>query len=188
MSKPVMNPVRRALAIALTATLSACAVQGTAPKTETSSRVSEAVTAPLVDLNLLRTKIPPVLIEARKAPYQTPVTSGCEALATEIQTLDEALGPDLDAPKSGSDATLFERGTEEAGDAAIVAIKSAAVGWIPYRGWVRKLTGAEKHSKEVASAIAAGIVRRAYLKGLGQAQGCPASASPLVDNRELHNH
>lgn len=179
MSKPVMNLVRRALAIALTATLSACAMQGTAPKTETSSRVGEAVTAPFADLNLLRTKIPPVLIEAKEAPYRQPVVSSCEALAEEIHRLDEALGPDLDAPKPDTDPTLFERGTEEAGDAAIGAIKSAAVGWIPYRSWVRKLTGAEKHSKEVASAIAAGIVRRAYLKGLGHAQGCSAPAAPI---------
>lgn len=175
-----MDKAFRALALVLPAILSACAVQGTAPKTETSSRVGEAVTAPLVDLNLLRTKIPPVLIEARKAPYLMPAVSGCDTLAAEIHTLDEALGPDLDAPKPDGDPTLFERGTEEAGDAAIGAIRSAAVGWIPYRGWVRKLTGAEKHSKEVASAVAAGIVRRAYLKGLGQAQGCKAPAAPLI--------
>lgn len=183
-----MNKTLRTATLVLPAILSACAVQGTAPKTETSSRVGEAVTAPLADLNLLRTKIPPVLIEAQKSPYQLPAVSNCEVLAEEIRTLDEALGPDLDAPRPDGDPTLLERGTEEAGDAAIGAIKSAAVGWIPYRGWVRKLTGAEKHSKEVASAITAGIVRRAYLKGLGQAQGCPAPASPLVDNRELHNH
>lgn len=175
----VLEKTLRMLVLSVPVILSACAVQGTAPKTETSSRVGEAVAAPLVDLNLLRTKIPPVLIEARKSPYQLPANSSCDVLTSEIHTLDEALGSDLDAPKPDGDPTLFERGTEEAEDAAIGAIKSAAVGWIPYRGWVRKLTGAEKHSKEVASAIAAGIVRRAYLKGLGQAQGCPAPASPL---------
>ncbi|NWG38393.1 MAG: hypothetical protein HXY27_00290 [Hydrogenophilaceae bacterium] len=156
-------------------------MQGTAPKTETSSRVGEAITTPLVDLNLLRTKIPAVLIEARKSPYQQPVISTCETLTEEIRRLDEALGPDLDALKPDADPTLLERGTGEAGDIAIGAIKSAAVGWIPYRGWVRKLTGAERHSKEVASAISAGIVRRAYLKGLGQARGCPAPASPQIE-------
>lgn len=169
--------------IVLSMLLSACAMQSTAPKAETSARVGQAITAPLVDLNLLRTKIPPVLIEAKKNPYQQPSVSGCEALASEIRTLDEALGPDLDAPKTDGDPTLFERGTEEAGDAAIGAIRSAAVGWIPYRGWVRKLTGAERHSKEVASAVGAGIVRRAYLKGLGQAHRCKFSVVPVKETR-----
>jgi len=174
-----MHKTLRRLALVLPVFISACAVHGTAPKTQTSSRVGEAITAPLADLNLLRTRIPPVLIEAQKFPYQLPANSTCEMLVDEIRMLDEALGPDLDAPKPDTDLTLMERGTEEAGDAAIGAIRNTAVSWMPYRSWVRKLTGAEKDSKEVASAIAAGIVRRAYLKGLGQAQGCPAPASPL---------
>jgi hypothetical protein len=49
---------------------------------------------------------------------------------------------------------------------------------VPFRGWVRKLSGAERYSKEVAAAIAAGTVRRAYLKGLGEAKGCAAPAAP----------
>jgi hypothetical protein len=44
---------------------------------------------------------------------------------------------------------------------------------VPYRGWVRKLTGAERYSKEVAAAIAAGTVRRAFLKGVVVTRGCP---------------
>jgi hypothetical protein len=44
---------------------------------------------------------------------------------------------------------------------------------------VRKLDGAERHSKEVAAAIAAGSVRRAFLKGVGQALGCQAPAAPM---------
>jgi hypothetical protein len=36
------------------------------------------------------------------------------------------------------------------------------------------MTGAEQHSKEVLSAISAGQVRRAYLKGLAQSEGCSA--------------
>jgi hypothetical protein len=58
------------------------------------------------------------------------------------------------------------------------ALRSAAQNVIPYRGWVRKLTGAERYSREVAAAIAAGTVRRAYLKGIAQAGGCTAPAAP----------
>jgi hypothetical protein len=43
---------------------------------------------------------------------------------------------------------------------------------------VRKLSGAERYERKVAAAIAAGSVRRAYLKGLGQAAGCAAPAAP----------
>jgi hypothetical protein len=43
---------------------------------------------------------------------------------------------------------------------------------IPYRGWVRKLSGAERHAKKVDQAYQAGKLRRAYLKGLGLVMGC----------------
>jgi hypothetical protein len=49
---------------------------------------------------------------------------------------------------------------------------------IPFRGWVRKLTGAEQHDRLVQAAIAAGAVRRGYLKGLGEARGCDPPATP----------
>jgi hypothetical protein len=57
-------------------------------------------------------------------------------------------------------------------------VRGAAQGIVPYRSWVRKLSGAERYSKEVAAAITAGGVRRSYLKGFGQAGGCPAPAAP----------
>lgn len=173
----------RTVCVLLPLILSACAVRDTTPDSRPTSRIGEAVTAPLVDLNLLRTKIPEVLIEVQKSPYQKPADMDCMALSAEIQALDEALGPDLDAPIPDIDPTLIERGRSEAGDAAIDALKGAAVGWIPYRGWVRKLTGAERHSKEVSTAIAAGIVRRAYLKGIGQSHGCPAPAAPITTEK-----
>jgi hypothetical protein len=40
------------------------------------------------------------------------------------------------------------------------------------RNWVRYMTGAEQHSKDVQNAISAGQARRAYLKGLAQSEGC----------------
>jgi hypothetical protein len=58
-------------------------------------------------------------------------------------------------------------------------VRHTAEGLIPFRGWVRKLSGAERHSRLVAEAVAAGMTRRAYLKGLGQAQGCLPPAAPL---------
>jgi hypothetical protein len=140
--------------------------------------VGQAVTTPLSDLNLVQAPIPAVLKEAHKSPYAHPADTSCEQLARQVQALDEVLGTDLDAPPTASNPGLVERGTKEAGNAAAGALKSAAEGIVPFRGWVRKLSGAERYSKEVAAAIAAGTVRRAYLKGLGEARGCAAPAAP----------
>ena len=63
----------------------------------------------------------------------------------------------------------------------------AASDAIPFRGWVRKLTGAERHDSFVQAAIIAGGVRRAYLKGLGEARGCdmPAAPSHILAGSEI---
>jgi hypothetical protein len=140
--------------------------------------VGQAVTTPLSDLNLVQAPIPAALKEAHKAPYAQPLDTSCEQLALQVQALDEVLGTDLDVPPTPSNPGLVERGSREVGNAAAGALKSAAEGIVPFRGWVRKLSGAERYSKEVAAAIAAGTVRRAYLKGLGEARGCAAPAAP----------
>jgi len=140
-----------------------------APPTQ---RITDAATSPLTDLNLRQVTVPPVLAEARQQVYAVPVIHDCIALATEIHALDEALGPDLDVAAPANDQSLIERGGVLAGNAALDAIKGAAEGLIPYRGWVRKLSGAERASKAVAAAISAGMVRRGFLKGLLQSQTC----------------
>lgn len=142
-------------------------------------QLAGAAATPLNDLNLLHAKIPAALLSALKAPYAPPVDPTCAGLAVEIQALDAALGEDLDAPK-GPGPSLAERGRAELDEAAVGAVKSSAEALIPFRGWVRKLTGAERASRQVTKAIAAGIVRRAYLKGLGQGQGCPPPAAPRL--------
>ncbi|WP_243288401.1 hypothetical protein [Geothrix terrae] len=162
--KPALLPVVALLVLA------ACA----RPKT---SGLSDAATAPLGDLNLVRAKIPPILLAAQKAPYGPPADPTCAGLVAEVRQLDAALPPDLDAPPT-ADPTLGERGRAEASGAAVGAVRHTTEGLIPFRGWVRKLSGAERHSRLVAEAVAAGLTRRAYLKGLGQAQGCPPPAAP----------
>lgn len=144
----------------------------------TVTRLGEATTAPLGDLNLVRADIPPALKAAQRAPYAPPAAPGCEALAAEVQALDAVLGADLDTPATRSHPSLIERGGDAAEDAAVGAVRSAAQGVVPFRSWVRKLTGAERYARDVAAAIAAGTVRRAYLKGLGAATGCVAPAAP----------
>ncbi|MEJ8834945.1 hypothetical protein [Ramlibacter sp. AN1133] len=152
--------------------------QAATPRSGADKKLGDAVVAPLADLNLVRDPIPPILAAAQQAPYGTPADGSCSALGAEIAALDAALGADLDTARDTEAATLAERGADAAGDAMISAVRSTTEGVIPFRGWVRKLTGAERYAKEVAASIAAGTVRRAYLKGLGQAAGCVAPAAP----------
>lgn len=145
--------------------LSACASQVVTP-------VTDAATTPLSDLNLVRAPIPPVLAEAQKRPYAAPKDTTCSALAAEVKSLDEVLGPDLDAPATAANPGLIERGVTLAGNEAVSTVRGAAEGVVPYRKWVRKITGAERYTQDVAAAIAAGTVRRAYLKGQHVARSC----------------
>jgi len=45
-------------------------------------------------------------------------------------------------------------------------------GAIPFRGWLRKLSGAERHSKQAQTAVLAGKVRRGYLRGIMASNSC----------------
>jgi hypothetical protein len=168
------------MAAALALSLVGCASPDTAKgAAKEGIQIQKAVEAPLADLNLVQEKIPPVLQAAVKAPYALPSERTCPALANEVRGLDTALGADLDTPPTAANPGLVERGTNMVGDAANDALRGAAESVIPFRGWIRKLDGAERHSKEVAASIAAGSVRRAFLKGVGQALGCEAPAAPL---------
>ncbi|MBX3607745.1 MAG: hypothetical protein KF788_20900 [Piscinibacter sp.] len=141
------------------------------------TKLAQAAVTPLNDINLVRARIPPVLAAAQKGPYAAPADASCTGLLADVRALDEVLGADLDTPPTASNPGLIERGSSAAGDAVVGAVRNTTEGVIPFRGWVRKLTGAERYAREVAAAIAAGTVRRAYLKGLGQAAGCPAPAA-----------
>jgi hypothetical protein len=152
----------------LCAVLAGCAA-GSADRT--GAAVGQAATTPLSDLNVVRAEIPPVLVAAQKAPYAVPGDKSCAAIGAEVQALDAALGADLDTPATHANPSLIERSASD-------ALRRTAEGVIPFRGWVRKLSGAERYSREVAAAIAAGTIRRAYLKGLGGNAGCDAPAAP----------
>ncbi len=166
--------MRNLLPALLALALAACSTSAPTAPPGSGNSVTQAATTPLSDLNLVRADIPPVLALAQRGPYALPAERSCEALAKDIQALDAVLGADLDTPVTAVNPSLVDRGSDAAGGALL----SAAAGVIPYRGWVRKLTGAERYAKEVAAAIAAGTIRRAYLKGLGQATGCNAPAAP----------
>jgi len=148
------------------------------PKVQTTNDANReglkgAAESPLRDLNVLRTKIPEVLLQAMADPYGRPPSGRCPQLIAALKPLNDALGADLDVPSVDED-DLLEKGKT----GALGVMAGAASDVIPFRGWVRKLSGAERHDRLVQAAITAGAVRRAYLKGLGEAKGCNPPATP----------
>jgi hypothetical protein len=153
-------------------TLLAAALVLSACASSSQDKVGTAAKTPLSDLNVVRADIPEVLRAAAAAPYAQPADVSCTGLAASIQALDEVLGPDLDAPPGKGSTGLLERGE----DAATGALQRTAEGVIPFRGWVRKLSGAERYARQVSAAITAGGVRRGFLRGLSTAKACTAAA------------
>jgi len=158
-----MRPTHLTL-LAAALVLSACA-------SSSQDKVTTAATTPLSDLNVVRADIPDVLKAAAAAPYAQPADASCAGIAAGIRALDEVLGPDLDAPHMAGNPGLLDRGE----DAATGALQRTAEGVIPFRGWVRKLTGAERYARQVSAAITAGGVRRGFLRGLAAAKACTAA-------------
>lgn len=160
------------------------------PQVQTTDQINRgsvtgAVSAPMRDLNLLRSKVPPVLLEALEDPYKRPKPATCSELIALLRPLNEALGADIDEPSSPDDRALIAKGKDVAGETALGMVASAAQDLIPMRGWVRKLTGAEQHDRLVRAAITAGGIRRGYLKGLGEARGCNPPATPTHVRSEI---
>jgi len=140
--------------------------------------LGDAVTAPLVDLNVRRDQIPTVLLQAQANPYDQRNLNQCSTVAAEVARLNEALGPDRDEPPAPNGATLNERTQDALAEAALKAIRDAVTDFIPYRSWIRQLSGAQARSKAVQDAIEAGRLRRAFLKGQGMRLNCAPPASP----------
>jgi hypothetical protein len=176
----------KAIALALLALLlAACAAtertqttgapsSARAASAKRGAQVTAAVESPLSDLDVVHTEIPSALLTAKAAPYAVPEPLSCDSIAAEVQSLDAALGPDLDTPETAENRSMIARGSDAAGE----ALSEAAESIVPFRSWVRKLSGAERRSKEVAASIVAGTARRSYLKGLGQSSGCKPPAAP----------
>jgi hypothetical protein len=164
------------LSIALGAAPALAAQDSKVQTTSQANRESlpSAAQAPLRDLNVVRTNIPEILVQAMADPYARPKSSKCRELTRLIRPLDEALGADIDKPPTAEDQRMIDRSR----GFALGAVASVASDAIPFRGIVRSLSGAAKHDQYVQSAILAGSVRRAYLKGLGEARGCKPPATP----------
>ena len=157
-----MSRLRCAMALLAAAALSACA-SSRAQKSETA--VTSAVEQPMRDLSMIRDDVPPAIARAAAAPYGELGGADCAVLRADLAELDKALGPDVDSPAERSDAMAGLAGE----------LVRGAVG-LPFRGVVRRISGAEQREAAYRRAVLAGMVRRGYLKGRIAAQSCPPPA------------
>jgi hypothetical protein len=140
------------------------------PITRREPDVFDVARTPMTDLNLNRTEIPALLAEAQQRPYSLQGLDTCEPLIRAVAEFDAVLGPDLDLPQA-------ERARLSGG-----RIAQWAVGrFIPFRGLIREISGANRQQREVEAAIQAGLMRRAFLKGVGAVRRCPYPASPATE-------
>jgi hypothetical protein len=163
---------RLALTLAVAAASSACAMNSENRDRVDATRrgVTDAAASPLRDVGILRPEIPD-LIETLRYPYASATLSaGCPAILYQIGQLDAVLGNESYQP--GEETTLSDRGMEAAQDAAVDLARDAT-DVIPFRGWVRRVSGASSAERRAARAVELGHTRRAFLRGYGAALGCP---------------
>lgn len=138
------------------------------PITSRDPDAMDVAKTPITDLNVGRDgEIPALLVSATDQPYSLQNLAKCRQIAGAIQELDEVLGPDIDLPAA-------ERDRINAGRVG----KWVVASFIPFRGLIREVSGANAQDRKVNAAIQAGLTRRGFLKGVGAAKGCRYPASP----------
>lgn len=130
----------------------------------------DAVTQPLSDLNLRSKDIPQILLTAQAEPYDLMGMEECSAVRTEVARLNDVLGPDADEPED--EAGLLNRGLRVGGD--------VLGGIIPFRGIVRRVSGARAAEKRWEAAVYAGVARRSFLKGYMAGKGCETAEEASI--------
>jgi hypothetical protein len=140
------------------------------PVTQKEPTATDVVATPATDLNLKKNEIPPLLLAAEQRPYVLRGLDTCRQLAAAIGELDGVLGDDIDVPQS-------EGKRMSAGRVA----QSVVGAFIPFRGVIREISGANAQDRAMQAAILAGVARRSFLKGIGQGKGCryPARSATL---------
>lgn len=160
------------LALALCVGLAACSSGRTA---DTRRGVMDATQIPLRDVGLVRPEIP-LLLRNLQYPYSTASLTNCEAVRREIANLDAVLGPESYQP--GPNRNVWDRSGDFFEDQTIEAAENTAEDLIPFRSWVRRISGASRAEREALRAVANGQQRRTFLRGYGASLGCPSIIPP----------
>lgn len=160
------------LVVALGLSLAACSSGRTA---DTRRGVSGAAAIPLRDVGIIRPEIP-LLLRNLQYPYATATLTDCAAVAREIGQLDAVLGPESYQP--GPNRNVWDRGGDFVEEQTIEAAETTAEDLIPFRSWVRRVSGASRAERDALRAVANGQQRRTFLRGYGASLGCPNMIPP----------
>jgi hypothetical protein len=141
------------------------------PVTNQDVGAKEVAETPTTDLNITKKHIPLVLMAAEQHPYALSGVGSCQRLTSAIHELNAVLGDDVDLPHGKGQRTSAGR-----------VAQSVAGSFIPFRGVIREVSGANAHDRDMQAAILAGVARRSFLKGIGQGKGCryPARSATLA--------
>ncbi len=139
------------------------------PVLQKDASVGDVALTPVSDLGLKKNEIPSLLLSAQENPYELGGLRKCPQIASAVGELDAVLGDDYDVADGSAGKIMPGR------------VAQAAVGaLIPFRGLIREISGANAHDRNFQAAVNAGIARRAFLKGVGQARGCGYPARPAT--------
>jgi hypothetical protein len=133
------------------------------------SPVAGAVEQPFRDLNVIQDDTPPVIALAAERPYALPATPDCAQIGKDINELNQVLGPDVDSKGA----------QERKGAATLVGEALSGAVHLPFRGIIRKVSGAAEHDRRLALAVTAAVARRGFLRGLAQSNGCTLPAPSI---------
>ena len=134
--------------------------------------VEDVARTPLDDLNIDSDDIPEALKEAVRDPYSSEGLTTCNDIVGEVARIEQALGPDFDRAVAEDDGGRINEGR---------VAQSVVGSLIPFRGIVREVSGANKRQRRISLAVTASMVRRGFLKGIGQQRGCSYPARPRED-------
>jgi len=154
--------------LAVTASVAACGTTGRSA--DTRRGVTDAAYTPLRDVNMIRPEIP-LLLRNLQYPYATAELTDCNAIINQIHNLDAVLGPE--SYQAGPNRNIWDRGGDFMEEQTIAAAQNTAQDLIPFRSWVRRLSGASEADREALRAVANGQQRRTFLRGYGASMGCP---------------
>jgi hypothetical protein len=158
------------LAVALAGTPALAQNEDNRPVTNREVGAKDVAQTPLRDLNFRQDPIPELLLAAQDSPYGVEGLTRCSDYIAAVSDLDEILGLDFDIA-SPEDRRI-----------SVGRVAQSVVGsFIPFRGVVREVSGAAKHERDFQEAILHGMMRRAFLKGMGLRLGCEYPARPADD-------
>ncbi len=146
---------------------SAMAQEQQKEKDSTLDKAGRIASQPIRDIGIAKTKTPEVLERALVSPYAVPA-KGCTAIKSALVELNAALGPDF--------GTGREVNVDRFGDLAEAGGSAVVNSLIPFRGLVREVSGAGPAERRRDAAVAAGLARRGYLRGVAGSRKCSIPA------------